>query len=53
MNIQEVIEERIKENEKQFTNEELDLINKNKKLIKKIYLLGGMNSTNAFLGGNV
>lgn len=50
MNIQKVIEERIKENEKQFTSEELDQINKNKELIKKIYLLGSMDSINAFLG---
>lgn len=50
MNIQEFIDERIKENEKQFTNKELRRIKQNKELIKKIYLLAGMNVTNAFLG---
>ena len=38
---------------KRFTSGELRRIKQNKKLIKKIYLLAGINITNAILGGNV
>lgn len=51
MDIQEFVKERIKENENLFESEELETIKQNATLIKKIYLLGGMDSTNAILGG--
>ena len=51
MDIKELVQNRVKENEKLFESEELELIQKNATLIKKIYLLGGMDSTNAMLGG--
>lgn len=51
MDIKEFIERRIKENKHLFESEELKLIYQNATLIKKIYLLGGMDSTNAILGG--
>lgn len=51
MNIKEFVQNRVKENEKLFESEELELIQKNAILAKKLYLLGGMDSTNAILGG--
>lgn len=41
--MEEWIEERIKENEILFTKEEIDVINNNKSLIKKIYILAIIN----------
>ncbi len=40
----EIIEERIKENKEIFSKEELQIITKNNILIKKIYLLGVLDS---------
>lgn len=51
MDIQEFVKERIEENNHLFAKEELELIKENEELIKKIYLLAGMNVTNAILGG--
>lgn len=51
MEIKQFVMKRIEENLKQFTNKELRKIRKNQKLISKIYLLGGMDSTNSMLGG--
>ena len=53
MEIKEFIKQRINENKNLFEQKELEAIENNENLIKKIYLLGGMDSTNAFLGGNV
>ena len=51
MSIKEFIRERIEENKHLFTQEELKSAKENEELIKKIYLLGGINGTNAMLGG--
>lgn len=48
-----IVKERIENNSKIFTNKELRKIRKNYKLITKVYLLGGMDSINSTLGGNV
>lgn len=40
------LRERIKENKKLFTNEELTFINDNIDLIKKIYIIGLLNGKN-------
>lgn len=37
--IEKILKERIKENEKMFTDKELQIINNNVNIIKKIYLL--------------
>lgn len=42
--VEEIVKERIKENEKLFTKKELKFINNNFNLIKKIYLIGVINS---------
>lgn len=42
------IQSRILENQKLFTYEELDLINKNKNCVKKLYLLGFLDSKNCY-----
>lgn len=51
MDIKEFVKERIEENKNLFAKEELEVIKENEELIKKIYLLAGMNVTNAMLGG--
>ena len=51
MDIQKFVIERIEENKHLFEEEELEVIKENEELIKKIYLLAGMNVTNAMLGG--
>lgn len=52
MDMKEFLKERITDNKKQFTNEELSEIEKNFSLVKKFYLLGLLDSANAILGGN-
>lgn len=42
------IEKIIKENKNSFTNEELKIIKKNMRLIKKIYLLGLSNGRDVY-----
>lgn len=42
------IEDRIKENEKLFTKEELEDMNGNKECIKKIYLLGFIHAKECY-----
>lgn len=42
------IQSRILENQKLFTYEELNLINKNKNCVKKLYLLGFLDSKNCY-----
>ncbi len=46
--LQNFIKERIKENRKLFTTEELHLINENYNLIKKIYILAAKDSRETF-----
>lgn len=46
--LEEIVKERVKENEKLFTEEELKFIKDNGKLIKKIYLLGLINGKNIY-----
>ena len=41
--LEEIVKERVKENEKLFTKKELNFIKDNSKIIKKIYLLGLIN----------
>ena len=46
--LQNFIKERIEENRKLFTTEELHLINENYNLIKKIYILAAKDSKETF-----
>lgn len=46
--LQNFIKERIEENRKLFTTEELHLINENYNLIKKIYILAAKDSRETF-----
>lgn len=46
--LQNCIKERIEENRKLFTTEELHLINENYNLIKKIYILAAKDSRETF-----
>lgn len=46
--IEEILKERIKENENLFNEEEIVLLNNNIKSIKKIYLLGLINGRNIY-----
>lgn len=39
-NVVEIVKQRIKDNEKLFTEEELQIINNNVNIIKKVYILG-------------
>lgn len=41
--VEEIVKERVKENEKLFSEEELNFIKNNSKLIEKIYLLGNID----------
>lgn len=43
INVEMLLEKRIKENEKLFTKDEIKLLIDNKNLIKKIYLLGALD----------
>lgn len=47
-NFEQIIKDRIKENENLFSEEELLIINSNIKVIKKIYLLGLTNGRNIY-----
>jgi hypothetical protein len=40
MNLEKLVKERIKENEKLFNEKELNYINNNVNIIKKLYILG-------------
>ena len=42
-NLEKFIVERVEENKNLFTEEEMEIIKNNTILIKKIYLLGGIN----------
>lgn len=44
MELEEIVKERIKENEKLFSKEELEMINSSIKVVKKIYLLAFLDS---------
>lgn len=44
MKLEEIVKERIFENEKLFSKDELSILNDNFKVIKKIYLLGLINA---------
>lgn len=39
-NVVEIVKQKIKDNEKLFTEEELQIINNNVNIIKKVYILG-------------
>lgn len=41
--VEEIVKERVKENQELFTEEEIKYIKKNIKTIKKIYLIGLIN----------
>lgn len=41
--VEEIVKERVQENEKLFTKEELNFIKDNSNLVEKIYLLGSMD----------
>lgn len=40
LNVEKIVKERIKENEKLFTGEELKVIKDNANIIEKVYLIG-------------
>lgn len=40
LNVEKIVKERIKENEKLFIGEELQIINNNANIMKKVYILG-------------
>lgn len=44
MELEEIVKERIKENEKLFSKEELEVINSSIKVVKKIYLLAFLDN---------
>jgi hypothetical protein len=44
MELEEIVKERIKENKKLFSKEELEMINSSIKVVKKIYLLAFLDS---------
>jgi|GEM_PF-2735916 hypothetical protein len=44
MELEEIVKERIKENEKLFSKEELEMINSSIKVVKKIYLLAFLDN---------
>ena len=44
MELEEIVKERIKENEKLFSKEELETINSSIKVVKKIYLLAFLDN---------
>jgi hypothetical protein len=44
MELEEIVKERIKENEKLFSKEELEIINNSIKVVKKIYLLAFLDN---------
>lgn len=44
--LERFIEERIKQNKELFTNKEISIINQNKEIVKKIYMLGAINFNN-------
>jgi hypothetical protein len=44
MELEEIVKERIKENEKLFSEEELEMINSSIKVVKKIYLLAFLDN---------
>ena len=52
LNVEKIVKERIKENEKLFTGEELIFLNNHVNLIKKIYLIGLMNGKQIY-GNNL
>lgn len=48
MELEEVLKERIFENEELFSKNELSIMNSNIKIMKKIYLLGLINGKQAY-----
>lgn len=48
MELEEYVKERIKENEKLFSKEDLEIINSSIKVVKKIYLMGLINGRNIY-----
>lgn len=52
MELEEFVKERIKENEKLFSGEELRIIKDNVKIVKKIYLIGLVNGKQIY-GNNL
>lgn len=50
--VEKIVKERIKENEKLFTMEELKIIKDNAKIVKKIYLIGLVNGKQIY-GNNL
>lgn len=44
MELEEIVKERIKENKKLFSKEELEIINNSIKVVKKIYLLAFLDN---------
>lgn len=44
MELEEIVKERIKENEKLFSKEELEIINNSIKVVKKTYLLAFLDN---------
>lgn len=46
--VEEIVKERVKENEELFTMEELKFIKDNSKILKKVYLLGLVNGKNVY-----
>lgn len=44
MELEEIVKERIKENKKLFSKEELEMINSSIKVVKKIYLLAFLDN---------
>lgn len=46
--VEQIVKERIKENENLFSNKELIIINDNFNVIKKIYLIGIINGKNVY-----
>ena len=48
ISLENFIEERIKENRKLFTKKEIEYMEKNKKCLTKVYLLGAINCRNCY-----
>ncbi len=46
--LEKFIDERIQENKESFSQEEMEWIEKNKKCMKKIYLLGAINALDSY-----
>ena len=49
INVEKFIQDRIEENKELFNNNEIEIINYNKRVVEKIYLLGFINSRDTYV----